>query len=45
MGELELLDETVAMITSDVMEMTTTCSAMIGHLFHIIIVVATDTNL
>ena len=33
---------TVAMVTGDVMKMTTTCSAMIGHLFDIIIVAATD---
>ena len=33
---------TVAIVTSDVMKVTTTCSAMIRHLFDIIIVVATD---
>ena len=36
---------TVAMVTSDVMELTTTCSAMIGHLIDIIIVAATDKDL
>ena len=33
---------TVAIVTSDVMKMTTTCSAMIGNSFNIIIVAATD---
>ena len=34
--------QTVAIVTSDVMEMTTTCSAMIEHLVNIIIVAAID---
>ena len=33
------------MVTNDVMKMATTCSAMIGHLFDIIIVAATDNSL
>ena len=33
---------TVVMVTSDVMKMTTTCSALGGHLFDIIIIAATD---
>ena len=33
------------MVTNDVMKMATTCSAMIGDLFDIIIVAATDNNL
>ena len=37
--------ETVAIVTSDVMKMTTTYSVMIGHLFDIIIVAATDKDL
>ena len=35
-----LTGKTVAIVTSDVMKMTTTYSAMIGHLFDIIIVAA-----
>ncbi len=30
------------MVTGDEMKMTTTCSAMIGHLFDIVIAAATD---
>ena len=37
--------KTVAIVTSDVMKMTTTYSAMIGHLFDIIIVAATHKDL
>ena len=37
-----LTGKTVAIVTSDVMKMTATCSAMIGNLFDIIIVAATD---
>ena len=40
-----LTGKTVAIVTSDVMKMTTTCLAMIGNLFDIIIVAATDKNL
>ena len=40
-----LTGKTVAIVTSDVMKMTTTYSAMIGHLVDIIIVAATDKNL
>ena len=40
-----LTGKTVAIVTSDVMKMTATCSAMIGNLFNIIIVAATDKNL
>ena len=40
-----LTGKTVAIVTSDVMKMTTTCSAMIGNLCDIIIVVATDKDL
>ena len=40
-----LTGKTVAIVTSDVMKMTTTYSAMIGHLFDIIIVAATDKGL
>ena len=40
-----LTDQTVAMVTNDVIKMTTTCSAMIGNLFDIIIVAATDKDL
>ena len=40
-----LTGKTVAIVTSDVMKMTTTYSAMIGHLFDIIIVAATDKDL
>ncbi len=36
---------TVAMVTSGVMKMTTTCSAIIGHLFDITTVAATDKDL
>ena len=36
---------TVAMATNDVMKMATTCSALIGNLFDIIIVAATDNDL
>ena len=36
---------TVAIITSDAMKTTTTCWAMIGYLFDIIIVAATDKDL
>ena len=32
------------MVTNDVMKMATTCSAMIGHLFDIIIAAATDND-
>ncbi|KAL9957479.1 hypothetical protein ACROYT_G039117 [Oculina patagonica] len=37
-----LTSYTVAIVTSDAMEMTTTCSAMIGHLFDFIIAAAND---
>ena len=37
--------KTVAIVTSDVMKMTTTYSAMIGHLVDIIIVAAADKDL
>ena len=40
-----LTDKTVAIVTSDVMKMTTTYSAMIGHLFGIIIVASTVKDL
>ena len=40
-----LTGKTVAIITSDVMKRTTSYSAMIGHLFDIIIVAATDKDL
>ena len=40
-----LTGSTVTMVTSDVMKMTTTCSAMIGHLFDITIVAAADKDL
>ena len=40
-----LTSKTVAIVTSDVMKRTTTYSAMIGHLFDIIIVSATDKDL
>ena len=33
------------MVTNDVIEIATTCSAMIGHLFDIIIVTANDNDL
>ncbi len=36
---------TVAMVTNDVMKMTSTCSTMMGHLFDIIMVAATDRDL
>ena len=37
--------KTVAIVTNDLMKMTTTYSAMIGHLFDSIIVAATDKDL
>ena len=37
-----LTDKTVAIVANGVMKMTTTYLAMIGHLFDIIIVAATD---
>ena len=40
-----LAGKTIAIATSDVMKMTTTCSAMIGNLFNIIIITATDKGL
>ena len=40
-----LTGKTVAIVTSDVMKMTTTYLAMIGHFFDIIIVTATDKDL
>ena len=40
-----LTGKTVAIVTNDVMKMTTTYSAMIGHLFDSIIVAATDKDL
>ena len=40
-----LTSKTVAIVTNDVMKMTTTYSAMIGHLFNIIIVAAVDKDL
>ena len=40
-----LTGKTVAIVTSDVMKMTATCSAMIGNLFDIIVVEATDNDL
>ena len=40
-----LAGQTVAMVTSNVMKMTATCSAMIGNLVEIIIVAATDEDL
>ena len=40
-----LAGETVAIVTSDVMKMTTTYLAMIVHLFDIIFVAATDKDL
>ena len=40
-----LTGKTVAIVTGDVMEMTTTNSSMIGHLFDIIIVAATVKDL
>ena len=39
------MGKTVAIVTNDVMEMTTTYSAMIGDLFDIIISAATDKDL
>ena len=36
---------TVAMVTSDIMKVATTSLVMIGHLFDIIIVAATDKDL
>ena len=41
----DALGKTVAIVTSDVMKMTTTYWATIGHLVHIIIVAATDKDL
>ena len=40
-----LTGKTVAIVTRDVIKITTTCSAMIGHLLDIIIVAATDKDL
>ena len=40
-----LTGKTLAIVTSDVMKMTATYSAMIGHLFDIIIEAATDKDL
>ena len=40
-----LTSKTVAIVTNDVMKMTTTYLAMIGHLFNIIIVTAVDIDL
>ena len=40
-----ITSKTVVIVTTDVMKMTTTYSAMIGHLFGIIIVAATDKDL
>ena len=40
-----LTGKTVAIVTSDVMKMTSTCLAMIGNLFDIIILAATDKDL
>ena len=40
-----LTGKTVAIVTNDVMKMTTTYLAMIGHLFDSIIVAATDKDL
>ena len=40
-----LTSKTVAIVTSDVMKMTTADSAMIGHLFDIIIVAVADKDL
>ena len=40
-----LTGKTVAIVTNDVMKMTTTYSTMIGHLFDSIIVAATDKDL
>ena len=40
-----LTGKAVAIVTNDVMKMTTTYSAVIGHLFDIIISAATDKNL
>ena len=37
--------QTVAMVASDIMKLTTTYSPMIGHLVDIIIVAATDKGL
>ena len=39
------MGKTVAIVTTDVMKMTTFCLAMIGNLFDIIIVAATDKDL
>ena len=40
-----LTGETVAIVTSGIITMTTAYSAVIGHLFDIIIVAATDKDL
>ena len=40
-----LTGKTVAIVANGVMKMTTTYSAMIGHLFDIIIVAGTDRDL
>ena len=40
-----LTGKTVAIVTSDLMKMTTTYLAMIGHLLDIITVAATDKDL
>ena len=40
-----LTGKTVAIVTSDVMKRTTTYSAVIGHLFDIIIVAAAEKDL
>ena len=40
-----LTGKTVAIVTNDVMKMTTTYSAMIGHFFDSIIIAATDKDL
>ena len=39
------MGKTVAILTNDVIKMTTTYSKMIGHLFDSIIVAATDKDL
>ena len=46
-GKLRVLltGKTVAIVTGDIMKMTTTYLAMIGHLFDLIIVAATDKDL
>ena len=40
-----LTGKTVAIVTNDVIKMITTYSAMIGHLFDIVISAATDKDL